>query len=130
MPQLKFAVNDGVEITADGNNVTFASPRDITSVARVKRNLTVKNYKGLSSPHLYTDVVLNNVMGNCEDKCFVPETLSVRLSISGSPKNADVIAVMLQAMKANIDKLIESNVHKGYAPTTPLSVAAPTEQNQ
>lgn len=106
----------GKIISQNATSVTFSHPDVITHTVKATRQITEKNVNGQKVPHVRTDLVHNKQVPVkiCENSCAGSETLSIRTSISGSPKSAADIVKMITDHKAILDQYVSDKGQIGF----------------
>ena len=101
----------------NGGSVIWADPTNVEHTVRAKVGSSKKNTSAGVVNNVSTEVVnvipANIVKG---DKT-APETLSIRVRLSGSTGNTALLKTEWTAMKAHVDAVIEAGGLEGFIPS-------------
>lgn len=98
----------------DANSISLANPQATTQVLRVAVQTAIKNISGVKAQGVQLQCNERKLSPITEGDRSVNETLSVRVSLSGSNKTE--LIEMWTRMKANVDAAIADQALDGFIP--------------
>lgn len=102
--------------TQAGGVLKYADPSAITTTLRVSTAVANKTVKSVSTTNVKNEFVLLSVDDITEGGNTASETLSLRVSFSGSAQNEAAIAALWTNLKADVDAAIADGCLKGFIP--------------
>lgn len=103
--------------TQAGGVLTYADPSDISTTLRVSTSVANKTIKSVTAPNVRTEFVLLAPADIVEGANTANETLSLRVTLSGSSQNKADVAALWSNLKANVDSAIADGCLTGFIPS-------------
>lgn len=94
----------------------YADPSAITTTLRIGTAVANKTVKSVTAQNVKNEFVLLSSQNITEGANSATETLSLRVSFSGSSQNSAVTAGLWANLKADVDAAIADGALKGFIP--------------
>lgn len=110
------------KLFADAKTLSFADTADLSHTFTVKSGVGKKVVKGVSTLNNRIEFVEAVVAPVTEGTATADESISLRLSLSGSIENNTLIAAKWAVFKENVDRAIADAALDGFLPTNAVFV--------
>lgn len=111
-------LNETQLLYCDKTGSTFADPLDPDYTVRFKTNKTVKRVDGVSLDNYRSEIIINDLYPVTAGSSTVKDTISIRISVSGSDLSRDRQDEILNQLCAQVPTWSGENVFLGFRPVT------------
>lgn len=110
------------KLFADAKTLNFADTADLSHTLSVKSGVSKKTVKGVSTLNNRLEFVEAVTAPVTEGTATADESISLRVSLSGSVQNSALIAARWAVLKANVDAAIADAALEGFLPINAVFV--------
>lgn len=110
------------KLFADAKTLNFADTADLSHTLTIKSGVGKKVVKGVSTLNNRLEFVEAVVAPVTEGTATADESISLRLSLSGSIQNSALVAAKWAILKENVDRAIADSALSGFLPTNAVFV--------